>query len=209
MKRTFNLGSALMAVCVLVAPLGAQDAVLRAKERAQLLTDFRALLEHSDAATRRAAFEEAMASKDVALQSMAMDEAMGGTDNNLKTAALRVYLNGRATLPITVLLPDRSSDGVAQFFAKWNGLQLSKLAVKDDGTITAGADWFGFQGGQLISGGIDLRLTPNNASRCTLTAKVVSAKQLVGSLDCSILDPNYVKAYGASRITFPVRIDLP
>lgn len=208
MKRKFLVGSALMVLCVLVAPLGAQDAVLRAKERAQLLTDFRALLEHSDAATRRAAFEEAMASKDVALQSMAMDEAMGGTDNNLKTAALRVFLNGRATLPITVLLPDRSSDGAAQYFALWNGLQLVKLVVKDDGTISALSNApVAFQGGQLVSGGFDLRFINGDQPRCTVTAKVVSAKQLVGSLDCSSVYMQ--KQYGASRITFPVRIDLP
>lgn len=196
-------------VCVLLllasAPLGAQDAVLRAKERAQMLTDFRAMLEHSDAATRMAAFEEAVASKDPALMTLAMDAAFGGTDANLKTAALRAYLHGRQSLPITVILPDRASEGMTSFFSTWNGLTLEQVTVQGN-EIGARAPRT-FESGQLISSGIDLRFAAAGGNyRCSLVARLVATKQMAGSLDCS-MRPNI--APGITRAVYPVRIDLP
>lgn len=207
MSHRMTIRYVLLALAFLAAPLGAQDALLRAKERAQLLTDFRAMLEHTDASTRMAAFEEAAASKDQALITMAMDAAFGGNDPNLKTAALRYYLNGRKTLPITVILPDRASDGLAAFHTQFIGLAISRIAVTGS-DITATGSNHQPVAGQLVSGGIELRLI-GYAAGCTLSARLVGAKQMAGSVDCSIQDRTALKTYGSSRATFPVRIDLP
>jgi hypothetical protein len=207
MPRLIRLLCLVSVLFVSTLPLGAQDAVLRAKERAQMLTDFRAMLEHTDASTRMAAFEEAVGSKDQALITLAMDAAFGGTDANLKTAALRVYLNGRKTLPITVILPDRASDGMTKYFALWNGLTITDLAVNGNEIAGRSLGHLGFKGGQLISAGVDLRFHYSDA--CTLSAKLIAVKQLAGSLDCSLNPNSSAKTYAIPRAVFPVRIDLP
>lgn len=200
--------AALMLLLGAAMPIRAQDAAMRARERAQLLSTFRAMLQDTNADVRMAALEEALASGDAALQGMARDIAFAGEDVNLKTAALADFLDGRDLLGITVLLPERAGAELTALHNAVNGMILQALELT--GTEIK-ANWntgtgLHFVGGQLVPGGMDVRLTvAGGGGRCALLARVAGPKLLTGQLDCSTeQNPGW-----PNRATYPVRIDLP
>jgi hypothetical protein len=182
------------------------DALLKVQERAKLLEDFRGLLNHSEASMRRAAFEEAMDSDDEALTGMALDMALGGEDVELQTAALRWIIRTRSQLPLTLSLPSDPDEAQETTYQEWHGTVLDRLELVSPG------DELTFRGpgysnsGQLVPGGLDLRMS-DNAFSCAVALRVAGADLLTGNLECSY-PRSYVEHYGGTRAVLPVRIDL-
>jgi hypothetical protein len=212
LRRTTLSAAALLLLCLLPAlptDLAGQDAALRARERAQLLSDFEAMLDHSDANMRRAAFEEAMQSDDQALRTMAMDKALGGDDQNLQTAALRALLQERSELAVTVILPDRPTPPQEYTFERFHGLRIAQITL--EGNELHWRHGAQRRTGQLAPGGFQLTTATSGslvAGRCILSARVAEAKLLTGALEC-VFPGQMEREVGGTRATLPIRIDLP
>ncbi len=183
----------------------AQDALLKAQERAKYLGDYKALLEHEDGTIRLAAIEEALLSEDALLRSMALETALASDDERLQTTAIRWYINEREQIPITLTLPERATDGQKYIYQTWSSLILINPEVTGQNEIKYRASYGA--GGQLIRGGMELRFNPGGGMGCTMTLKAAGAATLLGQFSCNF-GPSYGKRYGAEQAAIVARIDL-
>jgi len=183
----------------------AQDALLKAQERAKYLGDYKALLEHEDGTIRLAAIEEALLSDDALLRSMALETALDSDDDRLQMTAIRWYINEREQIPVTLTLPDRATDGQKYIYQTWSSLILLKPEVTGQNEIQYRASYGA--GGQLIRGGMELRFNPGGGMGCTMTVKAAGAATLLGQFFCNF-GPSYSKRFGEEQAAIVARIDL-
>ncbi len=183
----------------------AQDALLRAQERAKYLGDYKALLEHEDSTMRLAAVEEALSGDDAQLRSMALESALSSDDERLQTTAIRWYINARSQIPVTLILPERASEAQKYIYQKWSGLILRNPQVSGQDEIVYRAGYG--KGGQLIPGGMELSFNAGAAGVCTMTAKAVSGTVLAGQFHCTFA-AGLAKKIGADQAAIPVRINM-
>ena len=183
----------------------AQDALLRAQERAKYLSDYKALLEHEEGTMRLAAVEEALSGNDVQLRSMALESALSGDDERLQTTAIRWFINARSQIPVTLILPERASEAQKYVYQKWNGLILRNPQVSGQDEVVFRAGYG--KGGQLIRGGMELRFNAGGAGVCTMTAKAGSGTVLAGQFHCTF-GAGIAKKFGTGQAAIPIRIDM-
>lgn len=186
-------------------PALAQDALMRAEERARYLGDYQALLDHEQSTVRMAAVEEALAGDDVEVRSMAIESALSSDDERLHTTVIRWFIDTRSQISVTLILPERASEAQKYIYQKWNGLILKKPEV-------LGADEIKFKagygrGGQLVRGGMELNFNAGGAGVCKMTAKPASGTVLAGQFHCTF-GGGVVKSVGADQAAIPVRIDI-
>lgn len=185
----------------------AQDALLRAQERAKFLSDYQALLNNPDANMRMAAVEEALGGDDDQLRSMALETALASNDPKLQTAALRWYIDSRSQLLVTFVMPERPSDVQKYLYAKWNGLTLKDPKVAANGSEIEYAQYYA-AGGQLVRGGMEFSFhgAHHQMGICRLSISPASGTLLTGQFFCTF--HGYENVAGANEGALPVRLDL-
>ncbi len=161
----------------------AQDALLRVQERAKYLSDFKALLEHEDPMMRQAAIEEALNGGDAQIRSMALETAFSSDDEMLHTSAIRWYLSERSEIPVTLTRPERPDAGQIYMLDTYANFILTRIEVNELDEITFRAP--GAKGGQLIRGGVELRLVPYSGIGCTMILRPASGTTLAGQFACN------------------------
>lgn len=203
-RCSLALWTAAALLCVTVSASPGADEILKIKERAKFLADFRAMLEHSDSSIRTAAVEQGLGSKDAELRSMALDAALGSKDAELQTTGLRWLIRNRQRLPITVELPDDASKAQQLVFQRWHGFVLAepRLAEGSDEILLKNG---GYDGGSIVRGG--LTLTFRSPLACVVDAKVATPTLLTGSLQCTFSSGD-IRRVGATGATVPIRIKL-
>lgn len=184
----------------------AQDALLKAQERAKYLGDYKALLEHEDSTIRLAAIEEALLSNDALLRSMALETALDSDDDRLQTVAIRWYINERERIPVTLILPERATDGQKYIYQTWGSLILVKPKVTGQDEIEYSGVSYG-AGGQLIRGGMEIRFNPGAGMGCTMTLKAAGGTTLAGQFFCNF-GAGYGKRFGEDQNAIVARIDF-
>lgn len=195
--------AATAVLLMLCATAGAQDTLMRVKERAKYLQDYKALLEHEDGLVRQAAIEEALLGNDTQVRSMALETALASDDELLQTYAIRWYLTERTQIPVTLTRPPRPDAGQTYMLETFSDFVLKKVEVNDQDEISFNAK--AGRGGQLIRGGMELRFTPYSGIGCTMTLRAADGTTLAGQFACNF--GNFSKKYG-SESALVARIDL-
>lgn len=200
---------ALLAATLTASSALAEDALLKVKERAKYLDDYRSLLTHSDASIRLAAVEEAFKGKDTVLRGMAMEAALGSDDERLQTAALRHLLQSNRNLAVNVVLPDGSEPAQEYLHGIFHGLVLEGIAVSESDEILMEKPK-SFETGQLVRGGFNVNFDNfYDWYDCVMEVRIATATLLTGSLDCTFPDGKPREKAGAPRASLPVRVPLP
>lgn len=153
---------------------------------------------------RLSAIEELLKTDDLQLRSMALETAMGGNDERLQTSAIRWFLNERQQIPVTLMLPERPTEGQRYIYQTWNPLILKKIEVTGQDEVSFQTP--GGQGGQLIRGGMDLRFSRHSGIGCTMTLRPAGATTLAGQFLCNF--GQYAGKYGGDTAGVVARVDL-